>query len=456
MKRRVWLNGIVVVGLLLALSGATGAVTRGAAVASSAIGEVASYRYRQDDPMDPEEFRQVFLTFVAWVDMANAGYPGYEGIEHKVRELTDEEFEYLYEVFPDHRGFADVVERLTSTVGTREESEQILGVASLSSATNLFAPNYPSGTGYGTFTATLEGLGYLTDTNGDGKLNDERCDPNPVAEMQIAVEGLMLAYVAADAFCQTIVVVAGFATNAPFCAASAVLWVSALAVEIPMHQCAFQDALVDSAEIEAVYENSVALSGQLADHDTNIDGDLAAHDAHIDADLAAHDTHMTEHDANIDADLAAHDAHLTEHDAHLAEHDAHLTMHDEKMADLVTTVQFTLDNSVELRSVHLQVIELKEKREFLVAATEGGQPLANVQFVALQVSTKDPVSFMDVTANTTVSMLQEGIYLVQIDLPRQAQNVDIFAFEVRHDNAVPHYGFTLFDRTHENNLGMGQ
>ena len=408
MKRRVWLNGMVVVGLLLALVGATGVATSRAALASPAIGEVASYRYQQDDPMDPEEFRQVFVTFAAWLDMVNAGYPGYEGLEDKVRELTDEEFEYLYEVFPDHRGFADAVERLTSTVGTTEESEQTLGVASVSPATNLFPPNYPSGTEYDVLTATLEGLDYLTDTNGDGKLNDERCDPNPIADLHIAIKAQEIAWAVAHYACEVVQPFQVFA-----CVTASVLQETVYGCEIPILQCAYQDALADSAEIEAGYENSVALSGQLADHDTNIDGDLAAHDVHLAA-------------------------------------------HDDKMTDMVTTVQFTLDNSVELRSVHLQVIELKEKREFLVTATEGGQPLANVQFVALQVSTKDPVSFMDVTANSTVSMVQEGIYLVQIDLPRQAQNADIFAFQVQHDNAVPHYGFTLFDRTHENNLGMGQ
>jgi hypothetical protein len=76
---------------------------------------------------------------------------------------------------------------------------------------------------------------------------------------------------------------------------------------VPLEACDIHQGAIDGAEIEATYENTLGLvgdvshvHGDLTAHDTNIDGDLAAHDANIDGDLVAHD-------ANIDADLVTHD-----------------------------------------------------------------------------------------------------------------------------------------------------
>ena len=47
-----------------------------------------------------------------------------------------------------------------------------------------FPAGYPSGADYDVFVATLPGFGLLVDTNGDGAVNDERCDPNGHADWQ--------------------------------------------------------------------------------------------------------------------------------------------------------------------------------------------------------------------------------------------------------------------------------
>lgn len=68
------------------------------------------------------------------------------------------------------------------------------------SATNEAAvigvqPAFPAGTDYDALTATLPGFGLLLDSNGDGKLNDEYCDTNGEARLQLvgATFGVLVA-----------------------------------------------------------------------------------------------------------------------------------------------------------------------------------------------------------------------------------------------------------------------
>jgi hypothetical protein len=118
-------------------------------------------------------------------------------------------------------------------------------------ATVGFAPAYPFGPSYDVFTATLPGLGFLSDTNGDGALNDERCNANSRAQVAIV-----------DATFR-ILVAAGIACNALPPGAQevcfGVLTVPALALQADatvIAQCALQDGLVQTAEIQASFENT--------------------------------------------------------------------------------------------------------------------------------------------------------------------------------------------------------
>lgn len=113
-------------------------------------------------------------------------------------------------------------------------------------------PPYPTGPAYDVFTATLPGLGLLLDTNGDGAVNDERCDSN--GEARLALVGATL----------QIITAAGIACNAlpspgPQEVCFGVLTVPALALQaeaIVIAQCKLQDGLVQTAEIIATYQNS--------------------------------------------------------------------------------------------------------------------------------------------------------------------------------------------------------
>ena len=140
-----------------------------------------------------------------------------------------------------------------------------------------------------------------------------------------------------------------------------------------------------------------------------------------------------------------------------------------------------IDHVVEHRRAHLQVVELKEKSEFLVSATEAGRPSQPgheiVASFTVRVSEKQPLSFVDVTASTTWTPQGNGLYLVVVDLPQSLKNAELFVFEVGHTEtytvevieevngtkqtvtkteSVEHSGSTLFDRSAQNNVGMGQ
>jgi len=132
--------------------------------------------------------------------------------------------------------------------------------------------------------------------------------------------------------------------------------------------------------------------------------------------------------------------------ASLVNIDADLAAHDTKISSKLDDAQWTLDNVVEHMDVDLHVIKINEKKEFLVSASEAGIPLEDVEFTYVLASKKIPVSFVDISAVTTVSMVQQGVYLVQIDLPRGIRDASIFAISVRHNNGeADHYGFILFD-----------
>jgi hypothetical protein len=147
--------------------------------------------------------------------------------------------------------------------------------------------------------------------------------------------------------------------------------------------------------------------------------------------------------AEVAASLAGIDADLAEHDTKIS---TKLDDHDTKISNKLDYSQWTLNNVVEHMDVDLQVIEIKTKQEFLVSASSAGIPLAGVEFTSVEASKNDPVSFVDITADTTSTMVRQGVYLLQIDLPKDVQDAGIFAFEVRYDNGEAwHYGFILFD-----------
>jgi hypothetical protein len=234
---------------------------------------------------------------------------------------------------------------------------------------------------------------------------------------------------------------------------------------VPLEACDVHQGAIDGAEIEATYENTLGMLGDVAhlhsdlgDHDANIDGDLAAHDAHINADLEAHDANidadLAAHDAHINADLEAHDANLAAHDAHinadLEAHDAHinadLEQHDADIKALLDGVQVTLDEKIELRRVHMQVLQVQNRQRYLVSTKEAGIAVS-VDFLSIEVFNEKASAFQSIPT-ATVDELEPGLYDLQLNLGPKSPD-KIFRLRVRHDELFDHFGEIMFNRIFE-------
>jgi hypothetical protein len=299
--------------------------------------------------MSVAEFRAKFTEYMAWLDSNASGTSMSQNLEMRVQAMSDEEFQAVYDSFADPDAFIAATERVMAPV---VQAANILTPRGALLMTALYPPDYPTGAFYDEWVAGLPGLGLISDGNGDGSLKDERCSFDGEAGLQLTGVLLKAGAIVGDVLCNSIVVILGEGTNLPFCVAAGLLHAGDLANDTIAKQCDSQDANVNSAEIEAAYENSKIISGQLdgivtqiethdtdlktalATHDTDLKAALATHDTAIKTALATHDTAiktaLSTHDAAIKAALHTHDvdikAALATHDADikaaLAAHDA--------------------------------------------------------------------------------------------------------------------------------------
>ena len=197
-----------------------------------------------------------------------------------------------------------------------------------------------------------------------------------------------------------------------------------LVADVPILACAAHGGNVDSAEIEAGFENTVSTLGDLADHDAA----LAAHDANIDADLVTHD-------ADIKARLDTVDAKLD----------------GLQIVDLTVTALGESDDDDDDDSDDDGRME-----RFLLAANESGQPV-DITLLGVAVSNgrvgQNPISFQDVPAEVTLTG-STGLLDVALDLPHDLRRAKIFQFRVKDAHfdgggnlIIEHFGTATFHRT---------
>ena len=211
---------------------------------------------------DYESFRQDLITFVETYGNADSE------LMLDILDMSSEELAEYYSMFSDPTVFAQVNDQAEARQAFQQEAtsqltfEQLL----LTPATG-FSPNYPSGGSYDVYTAALPGLGIML----AGPTN--RTDASAVGGAWIAFDVLQNAAIQAQAVCDA----ASFPVNIVACAAAGVATGLAHADQIVLQQAAYQDVLIDGAETEAAYENSVviigqgnALSADLDTHDTDI------------------------------------------------------------------------------------------------------------------------------------------------------------------------------------------
>ena len=280
--------------------------------------------------VDYESFREDLVVFVE-----TYGTEANSDLIADIQEMSFDELQTYYSLLPDPTLFAQANEQAQARAELRQELESLAPMAPLPLLPgSSYPPDYPSGGNYDVYTASLPGLGIML----AGPQN--RTDASAVGGAFIAYDVLEFAALAAQAVCDASLLAAPVA-----CPLAGVANAAARADQIVLQQAAYQDGLIDGAEIEATYENSKTIIGQandlsteLAAHDTNIDSDLVTHDANIDGDLAAHDANLAAHDANIDGDLAAHDANI----------DGDLMQHDADIKELLEDLQGAVDENQRL------------------------------------------------------------------------------------------------------------
>ena len=277
----------------------------------------------------------------------------------------------IYDSMPTKVMYLNAVESMRQNAAKSRDKQSVftpsLNAISQAVLATTFSPAYPTGTDYNVYIATLPGLSLLFDTPDIGtetgtSLTDERCDANGEGGLRIATHVLVYATIATDATC------AGVGTFAciPYGIAAAFSYAS----EIVLQQCNYQTALVDSAEIEAAFENTVAIIGTSNDIDTVINDPT---NFTSDAELAIVQTQLTVHDTDIKNNLNIHDTDIkNDLSAHDTDIKTQLSTHDTDVKTLLVALQGSVDI---LLARQLEVIRLlntpQGQRNTTVPACEG-------------------------------------------------------------------------------------
>ncbi len=294
--------------------------------------------------ISPGEFREVLMNWAGVLDSRSriAGDGSGGNLSQIVDSASEPQLMFWYERLPKGQRLAlrSAVDRInlnrtrhdlapgnSANPGLQAHREAPLAGSSLPAS--MYTPQYPSGSTYEAFVATLggSGLGALSDSNGDGHLNDERCSDDFEAGVGIAsaVAGATLAIF--ESICEVIPSPGKEVCYGAKIVASA-FDVATTTVEA---QCSYQDGAVDSAEIQAGYQNTRAIFENLSAHDVN----LQTHAADIKSRLATHDT-------EIKAGLSLHD---TTSKAALGTHDADIKDLLGKVRGGITNVQTTVESN---------------------------------------------------------------------------------------------------------------
>lgn len=204
------------------------------------------------EEMDIEEFRQALIAFTG---VAGATAQTSSILPYQIANLSAEEMQAVYDVFPNPRTFSALVEQLVSR-STGDEAgasdggdgtgDPVSGIIGVPPPCESFEPDYPS--------STL--LDILTDIGLASVEPDERCTDDDVGTFVTAKIAATIAGSIAHYACESIVVVLGEGSNAPFCVAAGIADGVKNAAQFVLDACQELTDQVDSAEIEGVYENS--------------------------------------------------------------------------------------------------------------------------------------------------------------------------------------------------------
>lgn len=248
----------------------------------------------QERKIDPIEFRE---RLISWALASEQASGSTLQLAEKIAALSNEQVEMWLNTIDDPEAFLSsterVSERLREPATATQPAAAPISPLSPTTLTTPFPPDYPPGSGpYKTqILDAIAGFGI------SGASSSNRCDTSDWADYVAVWWPLNKGIDIFDGAC----VVAGCDPTGIACAvACGILETAKIALKVaavPLEACGVHDGAIDGAEIEATYENTLGLvgdvshvHGDLATHATSIANQLSLHDVELKARLADHDT----------------------------------------------------------------------------------------------------------------------------------------------------------------------
>jgi hypothetical protein len=249
----------------------------------------------QEMTQDPIDFRQVLLDLMVHIEESFGVEPR---ASRAILESSDEELQTALDYIEDKERFLETARHVLNRIDSikaaaAEESHftpQELGAPNqrFVAGVDSFPPDYPPDEGWYHYNI----IGPLRFMGLTQNVYDRCHDFDSLPQTEELVFDLEQAVAIGDSLCQ----VAGCDPFVLGCLAvcggvetlKTIVWV----LKLPMEMCKYHDGKIDSAEIEAAYENTVITLGNLDSTNTKIDGlssQLTTHDSDIKEDIKIHD-----------------------------------------------------------------------------------------------------------------------------------------------------------------------
>jgi hypothetical protein len=239
--------------------------------------------FAQDSRRDVNDFRQVLYELLVSVESASGEEPD---ASLAVLESSDQEMEAFFRFIKEKENFFAATNRILDRMespGTRAAdpshfiSEDRPGMESYALSLGPFPPEYPpdSGLYYSKIVAELKAYGLVTSEK-------ERCNSTAIADWWSIWWEANSASVIADWLCN----VGGCDPSGIFCAIACIITETGskavFALGRPVDLCSFHDANIDSAELQAGYENTVRIMNNLNEHDERLGNEFGSMDTKLD------------------------------------------------------------------------------------------------------------------------------------------------------------------------------
>jgi len=286
-------------------------------------------------------------------------------LQSKINSLSSDQ---LYQVASSFNvaAFNNAVTVITSTKATQRNA------ANTDPPSNLFNPNF--------LICQL-----VQNVAGSAGQTLVPSDPGTIKALDVSIAVAKVAAIGADKLCSGVVVVAGEGTTLPQCIIAEVLDLIAQGLERAKQVLTFCDPVVNSAEVEAAWQNTVTIDTDLANHDVNTSNHLSQIDQHltrIDAEVTSHsnavDTDLASRMVAVDTDLASRLSNVdVDLNNSLTAVDTDLNGHLNLVDSDVTTRATQIDNEIST----FQTLTLRLKIELALST---GQPIGLFEVPASQ------------------------------------------------------------------------